>query len=264
MSFSIKNAWNAPKPGVFSKVPEITIFFWILKILTTGMGEVASDFLVRVFSPSVAIIFGTFGLIIALVLQFRTSRYKPWAYWFTVVIVSVFGTMAADVMHVGLGVPYSVSTIGFMVILVIIFIAWQRSEKTLSIHSIYTSRREAYYWCVVLTTFALGTATGDMTAVTFHLGYLVSGLVFVGVMLAPLLAYFVFGINEILAFWVAYIITRPLGASFADWMGVSTARGGLNLGTGQVSLVLTLIIVGLVWYITATRKDIIAKKDMLH
>jgi uncharacterized membrane-anchored protein len=151
-------------------------------------------------------------------------------------MVSVFGTMAADVLHVGLGIPYLVSTIFYAVVLAAVFLIWRRVEGTLSIHSIHTRRREAFYWLAVLATFALGTAAGDLTAVTFNLGYLGSGVLFAIAIAVPALAYWKLGLKAIPAFWGAYIITRPLGASFADWMAVSHARGGLDWGTGPVSM----------------------------
>jgi uncharacterized membrane-anchored protein len=189
-------------------------------------------------------------------LQLALRRYVAWAYWFAVVMVSVFGTMAADVVHIGLGVPYLVSTVFFVVVLAVLFALWYASEKTLSIHSVHTRRRETFYWATVLATFALGTAAGDMTAVTLHLGYLASGVLFAVVMAVPALAHRRLGLGAVPAFWFAYIVTRPLGASFADWAGVSRARGGLDLGTGTVSLALTVVIVGLVGYLAVTREDV--------
>lgn len=236
---------------VLSKVPEATVAFWITKILTTGMGETTSDFLVKHMSPIVAIGLAGVGLVFSLFQQFKKREYVPWAYWFAVVMVSVFGTMAADVLHVGLGIPYVVSTIFFTVVLAAIFILWYAKEKTLSIHSITTRRREGFYWATVLTTFALGTAVGDMTATTLHLGYLASGFLFLGLIALPLLAYWLFDLDAVLAFWLAYILTRPLGASFADWAGVSHARGGLGWGTGPVSFSLLVLIVLLVVWLTA-------------
>jgi uncharacterized membrane-anchored protein len=168
-------------------------------------------------------------------------------------MVGVFGTMAADVLHVGLGVSYLVSTAFFAVALAAIFGLWYGSEKTLSIHSIHTRRRELFYWAAVMATFALGTAAGDMTAVSLHLGYLASGVMFAVVIAIPAIAHWRFGMNSILAFWFAYIATRPLGASFADWMGVSPARGGLDLGAGPVSVALAVLIIGFVIYLSLTQ-----------
>jgi uncharacterized membrane-anchored protein len=209
--------------------------------------------------PVVAVALGGIALAAALSLQFATRRYVPWVYWLTVAAVGVFGTMAADVLHVGLGIPYLVSTTFFAVALAVIFALWYATEKTLSIHSIYTARRELFYWAAVMATFALGTAAGDMTAVTLHLGYLASGVMFAFVILIPALGHLRFGLNAIFAFWFAYIVTRPLGASFADWMGVPQARGGLDLGPGPVSLALSVLIVGFVVYLSVSRRDVSRK-----
>lgn len=238
------------------KVPEITLAFWITKILTTGMGEVFSDFLVKSIDPVIAVAFGGFGLVASLILQFAVRKYVAWIYWLTVVMVSIFGTMAADVLHVGLGVPYVVSASFFMAALTALFVVWHACEKTLSIHSIRTRRRELFYWATVLATFALGTAAGDLTAATLHLGYFASGVLFAVLILLPGIAYKLFRLNEIFAFWFAYIMTRPLGASFADWVSVEHSRGGLGIGTGPVSLIFTVIIIVLVGYLAVTRKDV--------
>jgi uncharacterized membrane-anchored protein len=241
---------------ILNKVPEITFIFWITKVLATGMGEVFSDYLVTHINPIIAVALGGMGLVASLVLQFSVRRYVAWIYWLVVVMVSIFGTMAADVVHVVLGIPYLVSTTFFVVVLAVIFLTWYAREKTLSIHSIYTRHREAFYWCTVLATFALGTASGDMTAYTMHLGYFSSGLLFAVLLAIPALGYWLFGLNEIFAFWFAYIMTRPVGASFSDWISMSHDRGGLGLGTDRVSLGLTIIILVLVGYLTVTRKDV--------
>lgn len=241
---------------MLNKVPEITIYFWIIKVLTTGMGEVTSDYLAHSINPIIAVALAGISLVASLIIQFSVRRYVAWVYWLNAIMVSIFGTMVADILHIGFGIPYLVSTSFFVVVLAIIFITWYMCEKTLSIHSIYTRQRETFYWATILTTFALGTAAGDMTAVTLHLGYFFSGVLFVFIFAIPTLAYWLFGLNEIFTFWFAYIITRPLGASFADWIGISHARGGIGLGTGIVSLVLTVIILGLVGYLTITHKDV--------
>jgi uncharacterized membrane-anchored protein len=233
-----------------SRVPEPTALFWLVKVLTTGMGEAASDFLFQNLAAPAALGLGLIGLVSALLLQFRACRYVPWRYWSAVVMVSVFGTMAADVVHVGLGVPYVATAVSFLVILSLIFMIWQRTERTLSIHSIQTGRRERYYWATVLATFALGTAVGDLTAKTFHLGYLASAVVFLAVIAIPASAQRWLRLNAVAAFWIAYIITRPLGASFADWFAVTQAQGGLNWGTGAITATLTAIIVALVALLT--------------
>jgi len=239
-----------------SKVPVITVYFWIIKVLTTAMGEDTSDFLVHRFNPYAVVLFGAVAFCIVIAIQLATRRYVTWIYWMAVVMVSVFGTMAADAMHIGLGVPYYVSTAFFMVALAVIFALWYATEKTLSIHSIYTRRREMYYWATVLATFALGTAAGDLTARTLGLGFFSAGILFAVVIAIPAIAHWRFGMNPILAFWFAYIVTRPLGASFADWMGISHTYGGLGLGYGTVSLFLTVLIVGFVAYLGATGKDV--------
>ena len=236
------------------KVPEITIFFWIIKLLTTAMGESTSDYLVFQINPYVAVALGCLGLVGALILQLRARRYIPWVYWLAVVMVAIFGTMAADVMHVVLGVPYVVSTIGFASALAVIFVIWYISERTLSIHSITRGRRELFYWATVMATFALGTAAGDMTASTLNLGYFTSILLFAGLFALPGAALWLFGLNEIAAFWFAYVVTRPLGASVADWLG-KPYLDGLGLGDDKVSVVLTLLIAIFVGYVTITHKD---------
>ncbi|GLV59294.1 membrane protein [Dictyobacter sp. S3.2.2.5] len=246
---------------LLKKVPEITIFFWIIKLLTTAMGETTSDYMVNHIDPVIAVAIGALGLCVALALQLVVRRYIPAVYWFAVVMVAIFGTMAADVLHIGLGIPYLASTIFFAIALAIIFGVWYATEKTLSIHSIYTLRRELFYWATIVTTFALGTALGDMTATTLHLGYLDSGILFAVLFALPGLACWLLGLNEILAFWFAYIVTRPLGASFADWMGKPRDAGGIGFGTGTVSLVLTILIIALVAYVTITRKDIDLKQQ---
>jgi uncharacterized membrane-anchored protein len=241
---------------IFTKVPEITVYFWITKVLTTGMGEVFSDFLVYHINPFIAVALGGMGLVASLILQFSVRRYVPWIYWLVVVMVSIFGTMTADAAHIGLGIPYLVSTIFFVVALTVIFLAWYAVEKTLSIHSITTRNREMFYWATVLATFALGTATGDLTAITMHLGYFSSGVWFTVLLVLPALGYWLFRLNGIFAFWFAYIMTRPVGASFSDWISVPHSLGGLGLGKGLVSLVLTMIIVIIVGYLAATGKDV--------
>lgn len=237
-------------------MPEIILFFWVVKIATTGMGEATSDALNNIPGPAIAVPLMLIGLWVALRLQFRRDRYVAWDYWLVVVMVAVFGTSAADALHVGLGIPYLYSTIFYLAILGIVFAAWYRSEGTLSIHSIYTTRREVFYWATVLATFALGTAAGDMTATTLHLGFSASAILFAVLISIPAIGYRYFGMNEILAFWLAYVLTRPLGASIADWMAVEPSRGGLGFGAGGVALGLTLIVIGLVRYLSVSRIDV--------
>lgn len=237
------------------KVPELTVYFWVIKVLTTGMGEATSDFFVHSFNPYIVVIVSAIVLALCLLLQLWVSRYIPSIYWLAVTMVAVFGTMAAGILHVYLGVPYIYSASIYCACAAVIFILWYLSERTLSVHSIYTRRREIFYWATVLATFALGTAVGDMTAVTFHLGFLGSGFLFTGLIVIPWLAYRFLGLNEIVAFWFAYVITRPLGASWADWLAVPQSLGGLNLGRGPVALTLTVLIAAFVVYLSVSHRD---------
>lgn len=238
------------------KVPaRIAAAFWAVKLLTTAFGESTSDYLVHNANPYLAVIGAFVVFVLALALQLRTDRYVPWVYWLAVVMVAVFGTMAADVLHVEFGLPYLGSAILFAVLLVAVFVAWSRTEGTLSIHSITTSRRELFYWAAVLATFAMGTALGDLAAYTFHLGFLSAGIVFAVLFAIPGLAFSAFRINGILAFWAAYVMTRPLGASFSDWTGKSRHAGGLGIGDGPVAAVLVTCIAAGVVYLTVSRSD---------
>ena len=214
------------------RVPAITAYFWLIKALSTALGESTSDYLVHRLDPPIAVVFGFIVFAVALALQFARRRYWAPTYWFAVVAVGVFGTMAADVMHVGLHVPYIASVILCSFAMVVVFVAWQRTEGTLSIHSIDTVRRELFYWATVVVTFALGTAAGDLAAITFNLGYLTSAVVFAVVLAVPAIGYWKFHWNPILSFWFAYIATRPVGASLADWMGKAPHEGGLGWGAG--------------------------------
>ncbi len=252
----------AHQPKTLSKVPEVTAYFWIIKILTTGMGETTSDYFIHRVGLTntagllaVATVTGL-ALVTCLAVQVAGVRYEAPIYWLTVVVVAVFGTMAADGVHVQLGVPYAMSTSFFALALAGVFVVWNRSESTLSIHSIFTRRREVFYWAAVLTTFALGTAAGDLTAFTLHLGFFVSGVLFAVLIAIPAVGYWWFGLNEVFAFWFAYIVTRPLGASFADLLAAPKTLRGLGLGYGAVSVVLAIVIVGLVTYLTVTRRDV--------
>lgn len=179
-------------------------------------------------------------------------------------MVAVFGTMAADVLHVGLGVPYVISSAFYAVALIVIFLTWYTTEKTLSIHSIYTRRRELFYWAAVLATFALGTAASDLTAYTLHLGFLASGILFLVAIAVPAIGYALEWLNELLAFWAAYILTRPLGASFADWLGVPRSLSGLNLGRGKIAVSLTILIVAFVVYLSISRVDVESGQQSLN
>ena len=228
------------------RVPVPDAAFWVVKILTTGLGETLSDFLVRRFAPELAVPAALLVLVLALVVQLRARAYRPARYWGAALMVSVFGTMAADVLHVGIGVPYAASTAGFAAVLALVSLAWWRSERTLSVHDITTARREGFYWAAVMATFALGTAAGDLTATSLGLGYLGSGVLFLVVFAVPGLLFAATRRWAVPLFWTAYVTTRPLGASFADQLAVPAARGGAGLGTGPVSAALLLVLVVLV------------------
>ncbi len=238
------------------RVPAITASFWIIKGLSTAMGESTSGFLVHAMDPPVAVVLGFIGFVGALALQLRMGRYVAWSYWLTVAMVGVFGTMAADVLHVGLGMPYAASTLLYAVALASVFIVWYRTEHTLSIHTIDSVRREAFYWSAVAATFAMGTALGDLTAYTFHLGFFPSALLFAGIILIPALGFRFFGWNAVACFWSAYVITRPLGASIADGLAKPAHSSGLGYGDGPVAITLALLIVGMVAYVALAKSDV--------
>jgi uncharacterized membrane-anchored protein len=241
--------------AALTKVPEITAVFWVLKLLTTGMGEAMSDFLGDKSVPIAGAI-GIFGLAFAIWLQMRQREYRAPVYWFAVMMVAIFGTMMADGIHDGASIPYSVTTPLFALIMATIFVFWYRSEGTLSIHSITTPRREGYYWATVLATFALGTAAGDLTATPLHLGFFPSALLFISVIAIPAVGWWRFNMNPIVAFWFAYIVTRPIGASFADWFSKPPSITGLGLGDGTVSGLALIAFVALVGYVAVTKVDV--------
>jgi uncharacterized membrane-anchored protein len=247
--------WTATRAATL-KVPEIIALFWVAKLLTTALGESTSDFLVYQINPYIAVGLGGLGLAVALVLQLSVRRYIAWVYWLAVLMVAIFGTMAADVLHIVLKVPYLDSTIFFAGALVVIFGGWYLVERTLSIHSISTLRRELFYWAAVMVTFALGTAAGDMTAWTLRLGFLASAILFAVLIALPAIGYFLLGLNEIAAFWFAYILTRPLGASIADWLGKPVSASGLGWGDATVSAILFALVAIVVAYLAITRKDV--------
>jgi len=238
-----------------AKVPEITIVFWVIKILTTGMGESMSDFMGQ-HSVPIAGAIGILGLTFALWLQLRTPEYRAPVYWFAVMMVAVFGTMAADGVHDGASIPYAVTTPVFAAVVGAVFFFWQRSEGTLSIHSITTRRRESYYWAAVLATFALGTAAGDLTAMSLNFGFLGSAVLFAVLIAIPALGWWRGKLNPIAAFWTAYVITRPLGASLADWFSKPHSATGLGLGDGTVSALALVVFVLLVAYVAIAKSDI--------
>jgi uncharacterized membrane-anchored protein len=243
-----------------TKVPEITALFWALKLLTTGMGEAMSDALGQ-WNVPVAAAIGIFGMALALRLQLRQTEYRATYYWFTVMMVAIFGTMAADGIHDGAGIGYQVTTPVFALITAAIFWWWYRSEGTLSIHSINTRRRERFYWSAVLATFALGTAAGDLTALALNLGFWTSVLIFAAIIAVPAIGWLRLGWNPILSFWLAYIVTRPLGASFADGFSKPT-NGGLNVGDPLVSVIALAVFICLVAYAHVTKVDVQKQGDI--
>lgn len=238
-----------------AKVPEITALFWVVKILTTGIGESTSDFLGQKSVPLAGAI-GVFGLIYALRRQLGATQYRAPTYWFAVLMVAVFGTMAADGVHDGTGLPYSLTTLFYALVVAAIFVLWYRSEGTVDIHTITTRRRERFYWGAVLATFALGTAAGDLTAMPLNLGFFASGVLFAAIIAVPAIAWWKFSLNPVVAFWAAYVVTRPLGASFADWLGKPHAQTGVGLGDGTVTGLGLLAFAALVAYTARTRRDI--------
>lgn len=242
---------------MLNKVPQVTIFFWIIKILCTTVGETAADFLIAnlgVGLTNTTYIMGAL-LVVALGFQFRARQYKAGLYWIVVVLLSVVGTLITDNLTDHFGVPLVTSTIGFSIALIATFAAWYQVEKTLSVHEIDSTRREAFYWAAILFTFALGTAAGDLVAEKFGLGYLTSLGIFGTLIGLIALAHFAFKLNGILAFWLAYIMTRPLGASMGDLLSQPHKLGGFGLGTTATSAIFLLAILGLVIYLALTKRD---------
>ncbi len=242
------------------KVPEVILLFWVVKILTTAGGEATSDYL-RIYGnfKGGAVELGLF--FVGLVWQFRTRRYSAFAYWFFAYAIAVIGTGVADFMHLDVGIPYAGTTLLWLFVLVVIFAVWHRREGTLSIHSITTQQREAYYWATVFATFALGTALGDYTAIALNLGYLSSAILFSVVILLPAIAHRRFRLNAVAAFWMSYVVTRPLGASWADYISKPKNLGGLAFGDGQTALVFGIAIACCVVYLAVKRPDIQRSRD---
>ncbi len=244
--------------AMLNKVPEVTAWFWIIKVLATTVGETAADYLNDTLGLGLT---GTtlvmcVLLVAVLALQFRRDRYVPSIYWTAVVLISVVGTLITDNLVDNLGVSLSVTTVAFSLALAATFAVWYASERTLSMHSIVTTRREAFYWLAILFTFALGTAAGDLLAEGLGLGYFASVLLFAGAIIVVAVAHFRVGVNAVLAFWSAYVLTRPLGASIGDLMSQDRSAGGLGLGTTLTSLVFLVVIAGVVAYLTRTRSDV--------
>jgi uncharacterized membrane-anchored protein len=245
------------------KVPEITLYFWIIKVFCTTVGETAADLLntnLRLGLTNSTYIMGSL-LLITLFFQFMVRKYVPGIYWLTVVLISIVGTQITDNLADNFGVSLVTTTIIFGVALVATFAAWYTREKTLSIHTIYTFRREAFYWLAILFTFALGTAAGDLTAERFNLGYLTSAVLFGALIAIVTVAHLRFKLNAVLAFWIAYILTRPLGASLGDYLSQAHSVGGLGLGTVVTSGLFLITILGTVVYLTITKKDVARAQD---
>lgn len=237
------------------KVPRrITVLFWIIKLLTTAGGEAISDYL-ALKGYALAGVVEVAIFVVAVCVQFSTRRYVAAAYWFLALAIAIFGTGVSDALHLIIGIPYGGTTVLWAVVLAIVFWLWHRTEGTLSIHSIVTTRRELFYWATVFATFALGTALGDFTASVVHLGYLGSAVLFAVVIMIPLAAWRGFGMNAVLSFWFAYVVTRPLGASIADYLSKPRNISGLNYGDGRVAAVFLAAIFVTVAYLAITRSD---------
>jgi uncharacterized membrane-anchored protein len=240
----------------FNRVPKITIDFWFIKLMAVTMGETAADYLAVNMGLGLTmtslIMAGV--LVLALVAQFAQKRYVPWSYWLAVVLISIVGTLVTDNLVDNFGVSLITSTIAFTLALAATFALWYSSEKTLSIHSIYTNKREAFYWLAILFTFALGTAAGDLVAEKFGIGYLGTGVLFGMIIASYAFGYFVLGLDAILGFWLAYIFTRPLGASFGDLLSQPHEYGGMGLGTIVTSALFLSAIAAIVLYMTVTHK----------
>ena len=242
---------------VENRVPQVTAEFWLIKLTAVTMGETAADYLavnLGLGLPLTSVIMAGV-LVAALGLQFSHKRYVPATYWLVVVLVSIVGTLITDNLVDNLGVSLIASTVGFTLALAATFLLWFRSEGTLSIHTIVTGRREAFYWLAILLTFALGTSAGDLVAEQFGLGYLATGILFGSVIASLAVGYFALGLDGILAFWLVYIFTRPLGASFGDLLSQPTEYGGLGFGTVVTSLIFLGIIVAVVTWMTVTGRD---------
>jgi uncharacterized membrane-anchored protein len=255
---------SAPRVrGLMSKVPEVTLYFWLIKVLCTTVGETAADYLntnLNLGLTNTTYVMSAL-LVAVLVAQFKIRRYVPGVYWLAVVLISVVGTLVTDNLTDNFGVALTTTTVVFGIALAATFAVWYAVEHTLSIHSIRTVRREAFYWLAILFTFALGTAAGDLVAEKMNLGYWLSALVFAGVIAAIAVAHFQFKLNAVLAFWLAYILTRPLGASLGDYLSQARADGGLGLGTVGTSAIFLTAIIALVIYLTVSRKDQISAAE---
>ena len=243
-----------PHASVPNRVPKVTADFWLIKLMAVTMGETAADYLnvnLGIGLTNTSLIM-TAVLIGALVLQFRQKRYVPWTYWLSVVLISIVGTLVTDNLVDNFGVPLMVTTVLFTAALAATFALWYTAEGTLSIHSIKTTRREAWYWLAILFTFALGTAAGDLVAEKFGLGYLSTGILFGMIIGSLTFGYYFLGLDAILGFWLAYIFTRPLGASFGDLLSQDKTYGGFGFGTVITSALFLGAIIAIVAYMTLT------------
>ena len=257
---SLPHGVSAPQSSgrrMLNKVPEVTLYFWIIKILCTTVGETAADFLNDNLGLGLTNTTWVMSAVLAVVLvfQFRLRQYVPGVYWLAVVLISIVGTLITDNLTDNFGISLVITTVVFSVVLAATFAVWYASEKTLSIHTIYTTRREAFYWLAVLFTFALGTAAGDLTAERFSVGYWQSAVLFAGLIAAVYVAHVRFALNAVLAFWLAYILTRPLGASIGDYLSQPVSDGGRGLGTTVTSAIFLLTIAGVVVFLTVTKRD---------
>lgn len=252
------NTIHHDKYNALIKVPVIiTIYFWMIKILATTVGETGADYLIfnLHFGLMVTSLLMSIILFAVLYMQIKSKRYIPWLYWLTVVLVSIVGTLITDNLTDNLGVSLIETTIVFSIALAITFFVWYKVEGSLSIHSIYTPKREMFYWAAILLTFALGTASGDLLGESVGLGYWLSAVIFGVAILVISLAFYIFKLNGILAFWMAYILTRPMGASIGDYLSQSSNKGGLGLGTVGTSAIFLVAIVVLVTYLTISKTD---------
>lgn len=239
-----------------NRVPQVTWEFWIIKLLAVTMGETAADFLAVNLGLGLAktSLVMVVALAITIAVQFVQKRYVPWAYWIAVVMISIVGTLVTDNLVDNLHVPLIVTTFIFAVVLAATFTLWFAVERTLSIHTIVSTRREIFYWLAILFTFALGTAAGDLVAEQFGLGYLATGILFGMVIASLAIGYWFLKLDAVLGFWLAYILTRPLGASFGDLLSQAREYGGLGLGTITTSAVFLALIAGIVVWVSASRR----------
>ncbi|WP_055523738.1 hypothetical protein [Streptomyces graminilatus] len=250
----------------WNKVPEVTAYFWIIKVLCTTVGETAADLLSEKAGlglTGVSVLMSAL-LAVVLVVQFRTTAYRAGVYWLAVALISVVGTLISDNLTDRMGVPLETSTTVFALLLAVVFVVWYRRERTLSIHSVDSTSRESFYWLAVLFTFALGTAAGDLVSERMNLGYWLAAVLFALAIAAVALAHFALGLDAVWSFWIAYVLTRPLGASIGDYLSQPTGDGGIGLGTVVTSALFLTVILGLVVHLAVTRKDVVAPQSAVR